>query len=145
MMKRPSAVPSTRPLWNPDTTRIRRPSRHPARRKLPAPRARPARATRRHGPYARHYRHARPLTDKPTVSASEAELSLQPTADPMLKVNHCTVLWNYDKHWYDDCSRTSRTAHATWDIARRVKTAARSSTAGRTCRAPSKSRRSTSA
>ncbi|KAJ7691341.1 hypothetical protein B0H17DRAFT_1169139 [Mycena rosella] len=40
--------------------------------------------------------------DEPTVPASEAELRLQPTADPMLKDHYCVVLWNDDKHSYDE-------------------------------------------
>ncbi|KAJ6605368.1 hypothetical protein DFH09DRAFT_203423 [Mycena vulgaris] len=43
--------------------------------------------------------------DEPTVPANEADLRLQPTADPMLKDNYCVVLWNDDKHSYEEITK----------------------------------------
>ncbi|KAH7923758.1 hypothetical protein BV22DRAFT_1092243 [Leucogyrophana mollusca] len=58
--------------------------------------------------------------DEPSVPADEAELRLQPTADPMQKDQYCIVLWNDDKHSFSEvieliCETTTRTrdeAHA---------------------------------
>ncbi|KAJ7220823.1 hypothetical protein GGX14DRAFT_432210 [Mycena pura] len=40
--------------------------------------------------------------DEPAVPANEADLRLQPTADPVLKDHYCVVLWNDDKHSYEE-------------------------------------------
>ncbi|KAJ6608860.1 hypothetical protein B0H10DRAFT_2166482 [Mycena sp. CBHHK59/15] len=63
--------------------------------------------------------------DEPSVPANEADLRLQPTADPMLKDHYCVVIWNDDKHSYEevvkliadvtDCSRD-----VAYDIVRRI-------------------------
>ncbi|KAF9527898.1 hypothetical protein CPB83DRAFT_907266 [Crepidotus variabilis] len=36
--------------------------------------------------------------DEPVIPTNEAELRLQPSADPMMKDTYCVVLWNDDKH-----------------------------------------------
>ncbi|KAH7906536.1 hypothetical protein BJ138DRAFT_979835, partial [Hygrophoropsis aurantiaca] len=51
--------------------------------------------------------------DEPSVPADEAELRLQPSADPMQKDQYCVVLWNDDKHSFDEviqliCETTTR-------------------------------------
>ena len=43
--------------------------------------------------------------DEPTIPANEADLRLQPTADPMLKDQYRLVLWNDDKHSYDEVTK----------------------------------------
>lgn len=40
--------------------------------------------------------------DEPSVPAGEADLRLQPSADPMMKDQFCVVLWNDEKHSFDD-------------------------------------------
>jgi len=43
--------------------------------------------------------------DEPSVPANEADLRLQPSADPMMKDQYCVVLWNDDKHSHDEVVR----------------------------------------
>ena len=40
--------------------------------------------------------------DEPMVPVNEAKLRLQPSADPIMKDQYCIVLWNDDKHSYDE-------------------------------------------
>ncbi|EAU93649.2 hypothetical protein CC1G_02879 [Coprinopsis cinerea okayama7 len=40
--------------------------------------------------------------DEITVPLNEADLRLQPSADPMMKDVYCVVLWNGDKHTFDE-------------------------------------------
>ncbi|KAJ7726568.1 hypothetical protein DFH07DRAFT_1000781 [Mycena maculata] len=40
--------------------------------------------------------------DEPSVPASEGEVRLQASADPLLKEHYCVVLWNDDKHSYEE-------------------------------------------
>lgn len=40
--------------------------------------------------------------DEPIAPANEADLRLQPSADPMQKDQYCIVLWNDDKHSFDE-------------------------------------------
>lgn len=40
--------------------------------------------------------------DEPSVPTNEADLRLQPSADPMMKDQYCIVLWNDDKHSFDE-------------------------------------------
>jgi len=40
--------------------------------------------------------------DEPSVPGSEADLQLQPSADPVMKDQFCVVLWNGEKHSIDD-------------------------------------------
>jgi E3 ubiquitin-protein ligase UBR1 len=42
--------------------------------------------------------------DEPSVPANEADLRLQPSADPM-KDQYCVILWNDDKHSHDEVVR----------------------------------------
>ncbi|KAG6327509.1 hypothetical protein ID866_11580, partial [Astraeus odoratus] len=51
--------------------------------------------------------------DEPTIPSNEADLRLQPSADPMQKDQYCIVLWNDDKHSFDEviqliCDTTNR-------------------------------------
>jgi len=51
--------------------------------------------------------------DEPSIPANEADLRLQPSADPMQKDQYCIVLWNDDKHSFDEviqllCDTTNR-------------------------------------
>ena len=43
--------------------------------------------------------------DEPMVPANEADLRLQPSADPMMKDQYCIVLWNDDKHSFDEVTK----------------------------------------
>ncbi|KAJ7920766.1 hypothetical protein B0H13DRAFT_1986155 [Mycena leptocephala] len=40
--------------------------------------------------------------DEPAVPPNEADLRLQPSGDPLLKDHYCVVLWNDDKHSYEE-------------------------------------------
>ncbi|KAF7365509.1 E3 ubiquitin-protein ligase [Mycena venus] len=40
--------------------------------------------------------------DEPAVPTNEADLRLQPSGDPLLKDHYCVVLWNDDKHSYEE-------------------------------------------
>ncbi|KAF6758803.1 hypothetical protein DFP72DRAFT_1167193 [Ephemerocybe angulata] len=40
--------------------------------------------------------------DEASIPVNEADLRLQPSADPMMKDMFCLVLWNDDKHSYDE-------------------------------------------
>ncbi|KAJ7725312.1 hypothetical protein B0H16DRAFT_1384303 [Mycena metata] len=42
--------------------------------------------------------------DEPSVPPNEADLRLQPSGDPLLKDHYCIVLWNDDKHSYEELS-----------------------------------------
>ena len=51
--------------------------------------------------------------EEPTIPNNEADLRLQPSADPMLKDQYCVVLWNDEKHSFDEvikllCDLTNR-------------------------------------
>ncbi|KAL0063833.1 E3 ubiquitin-protein ligase ubr1 [Marasmius tenuissimus] len=51
--------------------------------------------------------------DEPSVPSNEADLRLQPSADPMLKDQYCVIIWNDDKHSFDEvikliCDLTGR-------------------------------------
>ncbi|KAI6020986.1 hypothetical protein BKA83DRAFT_4293656 [Pisolithus microcarpus] len=51
--------------------------------------------------------------DEPTIPDNEADLRLQPSADPMQKDQYCVILWNDDKHSFDEviqllCDTTNR-------------------------------------
>ncbi|KDR68822.1 hypothetical protein GALMADRAFT_1032198 [Galerina marginata CBS 339.88] len=63
--------------------------------------------------------------DEPTVPANEADLRLQPSADPMMKDQYCIVLWNDDKHSFDEVTKllvdmTNRTQEDAAALVRRV-------------------------
>jgi E3 ubiquitin-protein ligase UBR1 len=40
--------------------------------------------------------------DEPAVPLSEDELQAQPSADPMMKDQYCIIVWNDDKHSFDE-------------------------------------------
>ncbi|KAK7048047.1 E3 ubiquitin-protein ligase, partial [Favolaschia claudopus] len=40
--------------------------------------------------------------DEPMLPANEADLRLQPSGDPLLKDHYCVILWNDDKHSYEE-------------------------------------------
>ncbi|KAL1733010.1 hypothetical protein EV714DRAFT_205521 [Schizophyllum commune] len=46
--------------------------------------------------------------EEPSVPANEAELCVQPSADPMTKDVFSIVLWNDDKHSYDEVAKVLR-------------------------------------
>ena len=51
--------------------------------------------------------------EEPTIPNNEADLRLQPSADPMLKDQYCVVLWNDEKHSFGEvikllCDLTNR-------------------------------------
>ncbi|KAF8837246.1 hypothetical protein BDN67DRAFT_1014026 [Paxillus ammoniavirescens] len=70
--------------------------------------------------------------DEPSVPANEADLRLQPTADPMQKDQYCVIIWNDDKHSFDEviqliCDTTHRDrkeatvmAHTIDDLGREI-------------------------
>jgi len=63
--------------------------------------------------------------DEPIVPANEADLRLQPSADPMMKDQYCIVLWNDDKHSIDEVTKlimdmTNRTYDEALALVRRV-------------------------
>jgi E3 ubiquitin-protein ligase UBR1 len=63
--------------------------------------------------------------DEPTVPANEADLRLQPSSDPMMKDQYCVVLWNDDKHSFDDvikllCDTTGRTRQESGELTARI-------------------------
>ena len=39
------------------------------------------------------------------IPANEADLRLQPSADPMMKDQYCIVLWNDDKHSFEEVTK----------------------------------------
>jgi E3 ubiquitin-protein ligase UBR1 len=63
--------------------------------------------------------------DEPSVPSNEAELRLQPSADPMMKDQYCVLIWNDDKHSFEEvikliCDTTSRSREDATEIAHRV-------------------------
>jgi E3 ubiquitin-protein ligase UBR1 len=63
--------------------------------------------------------------DEPSIPANEAELLLQPSADPMTKQNYCVVLWNDDKHSIDEatqlvCDSTNRSKEEASQVVHRI-------------------------
>lgn len=63
--------------------------------------------------------------DEPVVPNNEADLRLQPSADPMMKDIYCIVLWNDDKHSFDEVIKllvdlTNRTVEEAEVLVRRV-------------------------
>ncbi|PFH47196.1 hypothetical protein AMATHDRAFT_152756 [Amanita thiersii Skay4041] len=63
--------------------------------------------------------------DEPSIPPNEADLRLQPSADPMLKDQYCVVLWNDDKHSFDEvikllCELTNRTRDEAAALAQRI-------------------------
>ena len=63
--------------------------------------------------------------DEPTVPANEADLRLQPSTDPMIKDQYCIVLWNDDKHSFDEVTKliadmTNRTQDEALALVRRI-------------------------
>ncbi|KAM6497717.1 hypothetical protein JOM56_005665 [Amanita muscaria] len=63
--------------------------------------------------------------DEPSVPNNEADLRLQPSADPMLKDQYCVVLWNDDKHSFDEvikllCDLTNRSREEAKDLAQKI-------------------------
>ena len=51
--------------------------------------------------------------DEPSVPSNEADLRLQPTSDPMQKDQYSVIIWNDDKHSFDEviqliCDTTNR-------------------------------------
>ena len=63
--------------------------------------------------------------DEPSVPASEEELRAQPSADPMMKDQFCVIVWNDDKHSFDElmllvCESTLWQKEEASDISHRV-------------------------
>ena len=63
--------------------------------------------------------------DEPSVPANEADLRLQPSADPMMKDQYCVILWNDDKHSHDEvvrllCDLTGRTLEEAKAVEKRM-------------------------
>ena len=63
--------------------------------------------------------------DEPIVPTNEADLRLQSSADPMMKEQYCVILWNDDKHSFDDvikllCDTTNRTKEDANELAIKI-------------------------
>lgn len=63
--------------------------------------------------------------DESSVPANEADLRLQPSADPMMKDQYCVVLWNDDKHSFQEVIKllrdmTNRTQEEASLVAHRI-------------------------
>ncbi|KAI0063243.1 hypothetical protein BV25DRAFT_1824839 [Artomyces pyxidatus] len=63
--------------------------------------------------------------EETSVPTNEADLRLQPSADPMMKDQYCVVLWNDEKHSFSEvvdllCSVTERTKEDATAIADRI-------------------------
>ncbi|KAJ4473358.1 hypothetical protein C8J55DRAFT_562876 [Lentinula edodes] len=63
--------------------------------------------------------------DDPSVPSNEADLRLQPSADPMMKDQYCIMIWNDDKHSFDEvikllCDLTGRTREEASESAHRI-------------------------
>lgn len=63
--------------------------------------------------------------DEPSVPLNEAELRLQPSADPMMKDQFCIIVWNDDKHSFDEmirliCDMTVRSREEADEMAYRI-------------------------
>ncbi|EEB86883.1 hypothetical protein MPER_16009, partial [Moniliophthora perniciosa FA553] len=63
--------------------------------------------------------------DEPSVPANEADLRLQPSADPMMKDQYCVIVWNDDKHSFDEvikliCDLTGRSREEAAEMTQRV-------------------------
>lgn len=63
--------------------------------------------------------------DEPSVPSNEVDLRLQPSADPMAKDQYCVIIWNDDKHSFDEviqlvCETTSRSREQAEDIVRKI-------------------------
>ncbi|KAF8060768.1 hypothetical protein FPV67DRAFT_1423562 [Lyophyllum atratum] len=63
--------------------------------------------------------------DESSVPANEADLRLQPSADPMMKDQYCVVVWNDDKHSFEEvikllCDMTNRTREAASALAHHI-------------------------
>ena len=63
--------------------------------------------------------------DEPSVPLNEAELRLQPSADPMMKDQFCIIVWNDDKHSFDEvirliCDMTARSREEADEMACRI-------------------------
>lgn len=63
--------------------------------------------------------------DEPGPPLHESDLRLQPTADPMTKDQYCVIVWNDDKHCYDElikmlCDLTNRTREEALEVIQRI-------------------------
>ena len=63
--------------------------------------------------------------DETSVPTNEADLRLQPSADPMMKDHYCVVLWNDEKHSFTEvidllCSLTPTPRDEATEIANRI-------------------------
>ncbi|KAG6874158.1 hypothetical protein C0995_005576 [Termitomyces sp. Mi166 len=63
--------------------------------------------------------------DESSVPLNEADLRLQPSADPMMKDQYCVVIWNDDKHSFEEvikllCDMTNRTREEAALVANRI-------------------------
>ncbi|KAF8653558.1 hypothetical protein AX16_003895 [Volvariella volvacea WC 439] len=63
--------------------------------------------------------------EEPTIPENEADLRLLPSADPMSKDQYCVVVWNDDKHSFDEAARilssyTNRSKEEASELAHRI-------------------------
>jgi E3 ubiquitin-protein ligase UBR1 len=63
--------------------------------------------------------------EDPSVPANEADLRLQPSADPMMKDQYCVILWNDEKHSFEEvikllCDMTNRSREDATQVTQRI-------------------------
>ncbi|KAF8910386.1 hypothetical protein CPB85DRAFT_1413971 [Mucidula mucida] len=63
--------------------------------------------------------------DEPLVPKTDVEMRKQPSADPMMKEQYCIVLWNDEKHSFDEvigllCDKVGRTREDASECAHRI-------------------------
>lgn len=68
--------------------------------------------------------------EEPAIPNNEADLRLQPSADPMLKDQYCIVLWNDEKHSFDEVIKmlrdlTNRSKEEAKDLTQKIDEAGR--------------------
>ncbi|KAF8627096.1 hypothetical protein AX15_004547 [Amanita polypyramis BW_CC] len=63
--------------------------------------------------------------EEPAIPKNEADLRLQPSADPMLKDQYCVVLWNDEKHSFEEvikmlCDLTNRSREEAKELTQKI-------------------------
>ncbi|KAJ3717872.1 hypothetical protein C8R42DRAFT_724075 [Lentinula raphanica] len=63
--------------------------------------------------------------DDPSVPSNETDLRFQPSSDPMVKDQYCVMIWNDDKHSFEEvikllCDLTGRTREEASECAHRI-------------------------
>jgi E3 ubiquitin-protein ligase UBR1 len=63
--------------------------------------------------------------DEPSFPSNEADLRLQPSGDPMMKDQYCVIVWNDDKHSFEEVTKlisdtTNRSREEALNLAHRI-------------------------